>query len=71
MPTYKAPVEDVLFLLTTTFSNRTAQQPRGFADATPDLIEAILNEGRKALRGGSGPLNRATRKAASATMTAG
>ena len=42
MPSYKAPVEDVQFLLNDVFHiERYANLP-GFADATPDVVEAIL-----------------------------
>ena len=42
MPLYKAPVEDVLFLLNDVFHiERFANLP-GFADASPDVVEAML-----------------------------
>ncbi len=44
MPSYKAPVEDTLFLLNDVFQwSRYADLP-GFADAPPDVVEAILTE---------------------------
>ena len=47
MPSYKAPVEDVLFLLRDVFPIQRYNNLPGFADATPDLIEAILSEAAK------------------------
>src|SRR6202521_1114589 len=47
MPVYKAPVDDVVFLLSDVFHiERYANLP-GFADASPDLIAAILGEAAK------------------------
>ena len=42
MPTYKAPVEDVLFLLNDVFHIERYNNLPGFAEASPDLVEAIL-----------------------------
>ena len=47
MPSYKAPVEDVLFLLNDVFGWQDHAHLSGFADASPDVVEAILNEGAK------------------------
>ncbi|HKG76169.1 MAG TPA: acyl-CoA dehydrogenase C-terminal domain-containing protein [Beijerinckiaceae bacterium] len=58
MPTYKAPVEDVLFLLNDVFQIERHNNLGSFADATPDLIEAILNEGAKLCEEVLAPLNR-------------
>jgi len=58
MPTYKAPVDDALFLLNDVFHiDRYGNLP-GFADATPDLIEAILREAAKLSEDVLTPLNR-------------
>ena len=58
MPSYKAPVADVLFLLNDVFSiSRYANLP-GFAEATPDLVEAILLEGARLSEEVLQPLNR-------------
>src|SRR5262249_54579587 len=47
MPIYRAPVEDVLFLLNDVFHvERFANLP-GFADASPDIVEAILSAAGK------------------------
>ncbi len=58
MPAYKAPVEDVLFLLTDVFQIERYNNLPGFADATPDTIEAILEEGAKICQEVLHPLNR-------------
>ena len=47
MPVYKAPVEDTLFLLNDVFNIERYNNLPGFADATPDVIEAVLGEGAK------------------------
>jgi acyl-CoA dehydrogenase len=58
MPVYKAPVEDALFLLNDVFHiERFANLP-GFADATPDVIAAILGEAGKFCENVLTPLNR-------------
>ena len=55
MPTYKAPVDDTLFLLNDVFHlDRYGNLP-GFADASPDLVEAVLREAGKFCRGGADP----------------
>src|SRR5688572_8131221 len=58
MPTYKAPLDDVLFLLNDVFHvERYANLP-GFADASPDIVEAILGEAAKFCEDVLTPLNR-------------
>jgi alkylation response protein AidB-like acyl-CoA dehydrogenase len=47
MPVYKAPVEDVMFLLNDVFPIERYNNLPGFADATPDVVEAIVTEGAK------------------------
>ncbi len=50
MPTYRAPVDDALFLLNDVFHlDRYGNLP-GFADASPDVIEAVLREAAKLCR---------------------
>ncbi|MCO5089386.1 acyl-CoA dehydrogenase C-terminal domain-containing protein [Bosea sp. (in: a-proteobacteria)] len=57
MPVYKAPVGDTLFLLNDVFAiGRHANLP-GFADASADVIEAILGEGARLCEEVLQPLN--------------
>src|SRR3954453_20840224 len=58
MPSYKAPVEDALFLLNEVLGIRRYNNLPGFADATPDTVEAILAEGAKLCEEAFAPLNR-------------
>src|SRR5262245_1089084 len=58
MPTYRAPVDDALFLMNDVFHiDRYANLP-GFADASPDIVEAILGEAAKFCEQVLTPLNR-------------
>ena len=58
MPTYKAPVDDALFLLNDVFHlDRYGNLP-GFADASPDVVEAVLREAAKFSEQVLTPLNR-------------
>jgi hypothetical protein len=58
MPTYKAPVEDALFLLNDVLHfDRYGNLP-GFADASPDVVEAVLREAAKFSEEVLTPLNR-------------
>ena len=58
MPSYKAPVDDALFLLNDVFHiDRYGNLP-GFADASPDLVEAVLREAAKFSEEVLTPLNR-------------
>ena len=58
MPTYKAPVEDVKFLLNDVFHMERYGNMPGFADATPDVVAAILEEAAKFSEEVLQPLNR-------------
>ncbi|MCW5682376.1 MAG: acyl-CoA dehydrogenase family protein, partial [Xanthobacteraceae bacterium] len=57
MPTYKAPVQDTMFLLRDVFNIARYDNLPGFADATPDTVEAILSEGGKFCEEVLAPLN--------------
>ncbi len=58
MPAYKAPVEDALFLLNDVFHiERFANLP-GFADASPDVLEAMFGTAARFCEEVLTPLNR-------------
>jgi acyl-CoA dehydrogenase len=58
MPTYKAPVDDTVFLLSDVFDyGRYANAP-GFSDAPIDVVETVLSEGAKFVEEVIQPLNR-------------
>ena len=58
MPTYKAPVDDALFLLNDVFHVERYGNLPGFSDASPDVVEAILTEAAKLSEDVLTPLNR-------------
>jgi alkylation response protein AidB-like acyl-CoA dehydrogenase len=58
MPIYEAPVDDVLFLLNDVFHVDRYSNLPGFADASPDIVEAILGEAGKYCSEVLLPLNR-------------
>ncbi len=57
MTTYSAPVRDMDFLLNEVLQVEKYSNLAGFADATPDLISAILEEGAKIAQEVLHPLN--------------
>ena len=58
MPTYQAPVDDALFLINDVFHIERYDNVPGFADASPDLVGAILEEAGKFCSEVLTPLNR-------------
>jgi alkylation response protein AidB-like acyl-CoA dehydrogenase len=58
MPSYKAPIDDALFLLNDVFHIDRYNNLPGFADASPDIVEAILGEAGKLSEETLAPLNR-------------
>ncbi len=58
MPVYKAPIDEMTFLLSDVFHIDRYNNLPGFADATPDLIEAVLAEAAKFSEEVLTPLNR-------------
>ena len=58
MPIYKAPVEDVSFLLNDVFQIDRYDNLPGFSDSSADVREAILGEAAKLAEEVLQPLNR-------------
>jgi len=58
MPGYKAPVEDVIFLLVDVLGYPQLSNLAGFGDAPPDVVAAILGEGARLAEDVLQPLNR-------------
>ena len=57
MPSYRAPVEDTLFLLEDVLAIHRHDNLPGFADASADVIQAVLAEGGKLTSEVFAPLN--------------
>ena len=57
MPSYSAPVKDMNFILNEVLNISKYSNLPGYADATPDLIAAILEEGAKICENELAPLN--------------
>jgi acyl-CoA dehydrogenase len=58
VPIYRAPVDEVMFLLTDVFNVARYDNLPGFADVTPDVLQAILGEAAKLCEKVVQPLNR-------------
>src|SRR5262245_29026207 len=58
MPTYKAPVDEALFLLNDVFRINRYDNLPGFSDASPDVVAAILAEAAKLAEEVLAPVNR-------------
>ncbi|MGF7008033.1 acyl-CoA dehydrogenase [Aminobacter sp. BE322] len=58
MPIFRAPVEDTLFVLNDVLGYERYGNLAGFADASADVLEAILAEGAKLAENVMHPLNR-------------
>ncbi|MCK0069222.1 acyl-CoA dehydrogenase C-terminal domain-containing protein [Kordiimonas laminariae] len=57
MPSYKAPVKDMSFVLNEVLNLSQYSHLPGYDEATPDLISAILEEGAKLCENELAPLN--------------
>ena len=58
MPIYKAPVQDTLFVLNDVLNYQRYGNLAGYADADPEILEAILAEGAKLAENVLQPTNR-------------
>ena len=58
MPTYKAPVEETMFVLNDVLHVERYNNLPGFAETTPDVAQAVLGEAAKLCEDVLTPLNR-------------
>ncbi|MDF1503006.1 acyl-CoA dehydrogenase C-terminal domain-containing protein [Roseisolibacter sp. H3M3-2] len=57
MPTYKAPLDDIRFLLTELLDVEQLSKLPGYEEATPDVLLAVLEEGAKLCEDVLAPIN--------------
>ena len=57
MPSYRAPVDDTMFLLNDVLQFQRFNNLKGFADVTPDLVAQILSEAGKLCEEALAPLS--------------
>ena len=50
MPSYKAPLEDMRFVLHELYDSKTIAELPGCADFTPELMDSVLDEAGKFAR---------------------
>ncbi|QJE73322.1 acyl-CoA dehydrogenase [Aerophototrophica crusticola] len=58
MPVYKAPLDEINFVLNDVLNAQSLTQLPGYQDATPDLIQSVLEEAAKLCENELQPLNR-------------
>jgi len=58
MPTYKAPIRDLQFVLHDVLESEQHYSSLGIEDATPDMVDAIINEAGKFCEDVLAPLNK-------------
>ncbi|HIZ51431.1 MAG TPA: acyl-CoA dehydrogenase family protein, partial [Candidatus Pseudomonas excrementavium] len=58
MPSYTAPLRDMRFVMDEVFDFAAGYQTHGLTDATPDLVDAVLEESAKFASEVLAPLNR-------------
>jgi len=58
MPIYRAPIRDTSFIIRDVLNYQRFDNVAGFADVSPDVLEAILDEGAKLAENVMQPLNR-------------
>ena len=61
MPTYKAPLREYRFLLNELLQIQNYANLPGFSEASPDVVDAILEEGAKFTEEGPGSRAQARR----------
>ena len=62
MPTYKAPLDDIRFLLTEVLDVEQLSRLPGYEEATPDVLLAVLEEGGRLCEDVLAPLNQSRRR---------